>query len=66
MNYPSGMPPAAAKMLRVQLSNSETEGGAASDLDLPVYRGTTSVGTSGGGESDELVSISNPVAATNY
>jgi len=58
--------PAGAKMLRVQLFNSETEGGSASDLDLSVYRGATVVGTSGGGTSDELVSLSNPTAATNY
>ncbi len=58
--------PAGAKMLRVQLFNSETEGGAASDLDLSVYRGATLVGSSGGGTSDELVSLSNPTAATNY
>jgi hypothetical protein len=58
--------PAGAKMLRVQLFNSETEGGAASDLDLTVYRGATVVGTSAGGTSDELVSASNPTAAVNH
>jgi len=63
--YPFAVP-AGAKMLRVQLFNSETEGGVASDLDLTVYRGATVVGTSGGGTSDELVSVSNPAAAANY
>jgi Subtilase family. len=58
--------PAGAKMLRAQLFNSETGGGSASDLDLVVLRGATTVGSSGGGSSDELVSIVNPTAATNY
>ena len=57
--------PANAKMLRVQLFNSETTGGAASDLDVTVYRGATAVGSSAGGTSDELISINNPAAA-NY
>ena len=55
--------PAGAKQLRLQMFNSETQGGAASDLDLEVYRGTTLVGSSGGASSDELVSLSNPAAA---
>ncbi len=54
--------PAGAKMLRVQLFNSDTEGGAASDLDLSVYRGASLVGSSGGGTSDELVSLTSPTA----
>ena len=58
--------PAGAKRLRVQLFNSDTEGGAASDLDLTVRRGTTVVGTSGGSTSDELVQLNSPTAATNY
>ncbi len=52
--------PAGSKMLRVQMFNSETEGGAVSDLDLTVYRGSTTVGSSGSGTSDELVSVNNP------
>jgi hypothetical protein len=36
----------------------------ASDLDLYVYRGTTLVGSSGGGTSDEEVDLLNPTAAT--
>ena len=36
----------------------------ASDLDLYVYRGTTLVGSSGGGASEEVVSLLNPAAAT--
>ncbi len=55
--------PAGVKTLRAQLFNSETEGGAASDLDLVVRRGATTVGTSLGGTSDELVSLNNPAAA---
>jgi hypothetical protein len=58
--------PAGAKQLRVQLFNADTEGGSASDLDLRVLRGATLVGSSGGGDSDELVSIANPTAAANY
>jgi hypothetical protein len=58
--------PAGAKMLRVQLFNSETTGGAASDLDVTLYRAGVAVGSSAGGTSDELISLNNPVAATNY
>ena len=36
----------------------------ASDLDLRVYRGTTLVGSSGSGTSDEEVNLLNPTAAT--
>lgn len=58
--------PAAAKMLRVQLFNSETTGGAASDLDVTLYRGATTVASSAGATSDELISINSPTAANNY
>jgi hypothetical protein len=58
--------PSGAKMLRAELFNVDTQGGANSDLDLRVLRGTTLVGSSGGGDSDELVVLSNPTAATNY
>lgn len=58
--------PAGAKRLRVQLFNADTEGGAASDLDLTVRRGATVVGTSGSSTSDELVQLTNPTAAANY
>ena len=54
--------PAGTKILRAQLFNVDTEGGSASDLDLVVLRGTTSVGTSGADSSDELVSVNNPTA----
>jgi subtilisin family serine protease len=56
---------AGARILRAQLFNSETEGGAASDLDLDVRLGTESVGASFAGDSEETVSVSNP-AAGNY
>ena len=58
--------PAGAQQLRAQMFNSETGGGAASDLDLYVFRGTTQVGGSGGTTTDELVIINSPTAATNY
>ncbi len=56
--------------LRAQLFNSETQEGAATDLDLDVYsvagNGTrTLVGSSGNGDSNELVSVTSP-AAGNY
>ena len=54
--------PAGAVALRAQLFNSETGGGAASDLDLAVYRGGTLVGFSGNGDSAELVSLVAPAA----
>ena len=56
--------PAGALALRAQLFNIETGGGAASDLDLIVMRGTTTVGTSFNADSNELVSLANPIAAT--
>ena len=52
--------PVGSKILRVQLFDSETQGGSASDLDLTVYRGNVTVGSSGSATSDELVSINNP------
>lgn len=58
--------PAGARQLRAQLFNVDTEGGSASDLDLVVLRGTTTVGSSGGGDSNELVTVVNPTAAANY
>ncbi len=62
--------PAGSLALRAQLFNSETQAGAATDLDLDVYsvaaNGTrTLVGSSGGGDSNEVVSLANP-AAGNY
>ncbi len=62
--------PAGSQALRAQLFNSETQEGAATDLDLDVYtvgaNGTrTLVGSSGNGDSNELVSLANPAAA-NY
>jgi hypothetical protein len=58
--------PAGAKQLRAQMFNSETGGGATSDIDLTILRGATTVGSSGGATSDELVVISNPTAAATY
>ena len=58
--------PAGAKLLRAQLFNADTEGGAASDLDLIVQRSGTTIGSSFNDGSNELVSISNPAPATDY
>ena len=61
--------PAGALALRAQLFNSETQEGAATDLDLDVYSVVgivrTLVGASGNGDSNELVSLTSP-AAGNY
>jgi len=60
--------PAGAQIARFQLFNADTEGGSGTDLDLDVYRGPngtgTLVGSSGGGTSDEVVTLSAPTAAT--
>jgi subtilisin family serine protease len=58
--------PAGAKQLRAQMFNSETGGGATSDIDLIVLKGTTTVGSGLGATSDELVIASNPAAGTDY
>lgn len=47
---------------RWSLYDSETEGGAASDLDLIVLRGTAVVASSGNGGSNERVHMDQPVA----
>jgi hypothetical protein len=61
--------PVGTQIARFQLFNSDTLGGASSDLDLEVYNGTGGtgalVGSSGGGTSDELVDLRSPVAG-NY
>ena len=49
---------------RWKLFDRETEGGAASDLDLIVLRGTTTVGSSGNQGSEETVHMDHPVAGT--
>ncbi len=54
--------PAGTTLARFALFNDATA--PASDLDLYVYRGTTLVGLSGGGTSDERVDLLNPTAAT--
>jgi hypothetical protein len=60
--------PAGAKIARFQLFNTDTAGGSDTDLDLDVFNGPngtgSSVGSSGGGSSDELVSLSSPAAGT--
>jgi len=63
-NFPFTVP-TGAKTVRVQLFNSDTEGGSGSDLDLRVLRNGTTVGSSGNGDSEELVQLASP-AAGNY
>lgn len=62
--------PAGVKVIRAQLFNAETEGGSASDLDLSIQRVVggvaTTVASSGNVDSDELASLSNPVAGATY
>lgn len=59
---------AGAQVARFQLFNADTQGGAATDLDLEVFNrpgGTgTLVGSSGSGTSDEIVTLKNPPPAT--
>jgi len=60
--------PAGAGIARFRLYNADTQGGAASDLDLEVYNGPngtgTLVGLSGSGTSDEQVDLVTPAAGT--
>jgi hypothetical protein len=59
--------PAGASYARFQLFQADTQG-IGTDLDMDVFRSTnctgTSVGTSAGGTSDEVVTLENPSAAT--
>ena len=55
--------PSGAKYARFSLFDANTTP-AGSDLDLRVYRGSTQVGSSGGGTSEEVVNLTNPTAAT--
>jgi hypothetical protein len=57
--------PAGTKYLRFATFNTDVDG--AHDLDMYVYRGATGatlVGASGGGTSDEVVNLVNPIAET--
>ena len=60
--------PAGAAFARFQLFNADTQGGAATDLDLDVFNGAngtgTNVGSSGGSTSDEVVTLNTPAAGT--
>jgi subtilisin family serine protease len=60
--------PTGALLARFQLFNADTQGGASTDLDLEVHQGPNGtgpvVGASGGGTSDELVSLASPAAGT--
>ena len=60
--------PAGAKYARFQTRNADTQGGANTDIDLTVFNGPggtgTSVGSSGGATSDEVVSLTAPAAGT--
>ena len=58
--------PAGAWAIRAQLYNSDTQGGAATDLDL-AFRpatGTTVLASSGLDESNEVVNLTSPAAGT--
>jgi Subtilase family/Fibronectin type-III domain len=60
--------PAGAEQVRFQLFNADTDGAGSTDLDLDVFNGAngvgTNVGTSGGGESEETVTLKTPAAGT--
>ncbi len=57
--------PAGALTVRAQLFNSETQNGAATDLDLEVRSAAgTVLGSSGGGSSEELIVLNGLAAAT--
>lgn len=60
--------PAGTRVARFQLFNADTQGGAATDLDLTVTRGANGtgpvVGSSGGTQANELVQLMRPTAAT--
>ncbi len=59
---------AGAQVARFQLFNTDTLGGSATDIDLGVFNGPggtgTSVGSSGGSTSDEVVTLRAPAAGT--
>ena len=62
--------PVGTRLLRVALFNADTQGGAASDIDLALYRKTsatarTLVGSSGSATSDEWVMVTNPTASAD-
>ena len=60
--------PTGALLARFQLFNEDTQGGAATDLDLDVFNGPNgtgaNVGSSGSGSSDEIVTLTGPAAGT--
>ena len=60
--------PAGTEFARFQTFNSDTQGGALTDLDMEVFRSAdctgTNVGTSAVGGSDEVVTLEAPIAAT--
>ncbi len=60
--------PASALLARFQLFNADTQGGAATDIDLEVFNGPNGtgalVGSSGSATSDELVQLNAPAVGT--
>ena len=56
--------PAGSTFARFQLFDADVDPG--SDIDLYVYKGATLVGASGGGTSDEVVSLVSPAAGADY
>jgi subtilisin family serine protease len=61
LSFPVAIP-AGTTVARFQLFNEDVTPG--SDIDLYVFRGSTQVGLSGGGESNERVTLVNPAADT--
>jgi hypothetical protein len=56
--------PAGTTVARFQLFAEDASAG--SDLDLYVFKGSTQVGSSGGGTAAEQVTLRNPAAGTDY
>ena len=58
--------PAGARQVRAQMFNTETGGGALSDLDLYVRKGAAQLGAGESGTSDELIVLNSPAAGSDY
>jgi hypothetical protein len=62
--------PEGAAFARFQTFNSDTQGGATTDLDIEVFRSAnctgTNVGTAAAGGSDEVVTLDAPIIAGSY
>jgi len=63
--------PTGTQVIRVALFNADTQGGAASDIDLSLWRKTgantrTAVGSSGSETSDEWVMVTSPTQSATF